>query len=53
VIGYDQAAAVAKEAHQSGRTVREVVRDQQLVSEEELEELMDPMHMTEPGVPGH
>ncbi len=52
VIGYDKAAAVAKEAHQSGRTVREVVRDQGLVSEEELAELLDPMHMTSPGVPG-
>jgi len=53
VIGYDKAAAIAKEAHQSGRTVREVVREQQLVSEQELEELLDPLHMTEPGVGGH
>jgi len=52
VIGYDKAAAVAKEAHQSGRTVREVVREQRLVSDEQLEELLDPMHMTSPGVPG-
>jgi fumarate hydratase class II len=52
VIGYDKAAAVAKEAHRSGRTVREVVRDQQLVPDEQLEELLDPTHMTSPGVPG-
>jgi fumarate hydratase class II len=52
VIGYDEAAAVAKEAHQSGRTIREVVRERQLLSEEQLEELLDPLRMTEPGVPG-
>ena len=52
VIGYDQAAAVAKEAHRSGRTIREVLRQQQLLPEEQLDELLAPMRMTEPGVPG-
>jgi len=52
VIGYDKAAAVAHEAHESGRTVREVAEEQNLVSNEELDRLLDPMHMTEPGVPG-
>ena len=52
VIGYDKAAAIAKEAHQSGRTVREVAREQAVLADEELDELLDPMSMTEPGVPG-
>ncbi len=52
VIGYDKAAAIAKEAHQSGRTVREVTREQKVLSDEELDKLLDPMRMTEPGVPG-
>ena len=52
VIGYDKAAAIAKEAHQSGRTVREVAREQKVLSDEELDKLLDPMRMTEPGVPG-
>ncbi len=51
-IGYDKAAAIAKEAHQSGRTVREVTREQKVLSDEELDKLLDPMRMTEPGVPG-
>ena len=51
-IGYDKAAAVAKEAHQSGRTVRAVVREQKLMHDDELEKLLDPRRMTEPGVPG-
>lgn len=52
VIGYDKAAAIAKEAHQSGRTVREVALEQEVLPSAELEELLDPMNMTEPGVPG-
>jgi fumarate hydratase class II len=48
VIGYDAAAAVAKEAYESGKTVREVAREKGLVSEEELTRLLDPMSMTKP-----
>ncbi len=48
VIGYDAAAAVAKEAYASGKTVREVAREKGLVSEEELTRLLDPMSMTKP-----
>ncbi len=53
VIGYDQAAAIAKEAHTTGKTVREVARAQEVLPEDELDELLDPLRMTEPGVPGH
>lgn len=52
VLGYDKAAAIAKESYETGRTVREIAREKQLVSEEELEEILDPRRMTEPGVPG-
>ncbi|HEX3604451.1 MAG TPA: class II fumarate hydratase [Candidatus Dormibacteraeota bacterium] len=48
-IGYDAAAAIAKEAFRSGRTVREVARDRTELSDEELTELLDPVRMTEPG----
>jgi len=48
VIGYDAAAAVAKEAHETGKTVRQVAREKGLVSEEELTRLLDPMSMTKP-----
>ena len=36
------AAALAKEAYQSGRTVREVAREKSGLSEERLEALLDP-----------
>ncbi len=48
VIGYDAAAAIAKEAYESGQTVREVARAKAILSEEELTRLLDPMNMTKP-----
>ncbi len=50
VIGYDAAAAIAKEAAASGRTVREVAREKTDLSEEELDRILDPAKMTEPGL---
>jgi fumarate hydratase class II len=47
-IGYDAAAAIAKEAFASGRTVREVARERTSLTEAELAELLDPVAMTEP-----
>jgi fumarate hydratase class II len=47
-IGYDAAAAIAKEAFRSGRTVREVARERTDLTEDELRELLDPERMTEP-----
>jgi len=48
-IGYDAAAAIAKEALASGRTVREVARERTDISEAELSELLDAEAMTRPG----
>jgi len=46
VIGYEQAAAIAKEAYRSGRTVREVAREMSGISEDRLNELLDPRSQT-------
>jgi fumarate hydratase class II len=48
-IGYDAAAAIAKEAYASGRTVREVAREKTDLTEDELTDLLDPEKMTAPG----
>jgi len=48
VIGYDKAAAVAKEAYASGKTVREVAKEQKLLSDSELNRLLDARSMTSP-----
>jgi len=48
-IGYDRAAAIAKEAQASGRTVREVAREQSGLSDQELDSVLDAEAMTRPG----
>jgi fumarate hydratase class II len=50
VIGYDAAAAIAKEAARTGRTVHEVAREKTELSDEELDRILDPATMTEPGL---
>jgi fumarate hydratase class II len=52
VIGYDRAAAIAKQAHKTGKTVREVALAEEVLPEEELRRLLDPQPMTETGIPG-
>src|SRR4029079_12124284 len=51
VIGYDEAAALAKEAFKSGRTIRELALERGLAADE-LDRLLDPAAMTEPGLGG-
>jgi fumarate hydratase class II len=46
VIGYDKAAAIAKEAYRSGRTVREVARELSGIPEDRLNQLLDPRSQT-------
>ncbi len=48
-IGYDAAAKLAQEALRTGRTVRELAGERKLLPPAELERLLDPRRMTEPG----
>ncbi len=48
VLGYEVASRVATEALASGRSVREVVLERQLIPEEELDRLLRPEAMTRP-----
>jgi fumarate hydratase class II len=49
-IGYDAAAAIAHEAYQSGRTVREVALQRSQIAPEELDRLLDPERLVVPGL---
>ncbi len=49
-LGYKEAAAIAQEAHRTGKTVREVVLEKKLVPEKELDALLDLSAMTQPGI---
>jgi fumarate hydratase, class II len=48
LIGYERAAALAKEALEAGKTIRELCREKGLLSEEQLDEALDPARMTRP-----
>jgi aspartate ammonia-lyase len=47
-IGYAKAAALVKESVASGKTIVEIAREQKLLSEEQIAEILDPKNMTEP-----
>jgi fumarate hydratase, class II len=49
IVGYDEAAKMAKEALASGRTIRELARERGF-SDEELDRIIDPGKLTEPGL---
>jgi fumarate hydratase, class II len=51
VIGYDEAAKLAKEAFKSGRTIRELALERGMTADD-LDRLLDPASMTEPGLEG-
>jgi fumarate hydratase class II len=47
-IGYEKAAALAKEAFKTGKTIRQLCREQQVLPEEQLAEALEPWRMTRP-----
>ncbi len=53
-LGYDTAAALAKEAYVTGRTLRELVLEKKLLDAATLDRALDPLAMTKPGasIPG-
>jgi fumarate hydratase class II len=48
-IGYDAAAALAKEAYETGRTIRDLAHERTSLSETELDQLLDPTTMVDRG----
>ena len=49
-IGYDAAAAIAKEAASTGQTIREVAKLRTEITEGQLDELLNPEEMTKPSL---
>jgi fumarate hydratase class II len=49
-IGYDAAAAIAKESVATGKTVRELCVEKQILPPEELASILDPYAQTEGGI---
>jgi len=51
-IGYAKGAEVVKEALASGKTIPQVVHEKKLMSKEDLDRILDPFKMTQPGITG-
>ncbi len=47
-IGYEKAAALAKEAFRTGKTIRQLCEEQEILPPDVLADVLDPMKMTEP-----
>jgi fumarate hydratase class II len=50
LIGYDNAAKIAKKSHATGRTVRELAYEESGLSREQVDEALHPHGQTEPGL---
>ena len=48
-IGYKHAATIAKTALKTGKTIRELVLEEGIMDEKQLDEVLDPYHLTVPG----
>ncbi|HEX8034431.1 MAG TPA: aspartate ammonia-lyase, partial [Ktedonobacterales bacterium] len=51
-IGYHESATIAQEQVRTGRDIRDIVRERNLLPEEDLAEILKPQAMTEPGIAG-
>ncbi|HET9328507.1 MAG TPA: class II fumarate hydratase [Candidatus Eisenbacteria bacterium] len=52
LIGYDQAAEIAKRSFKEKRPVRELAREMTTLSPQEIDAALDPRRQTEPGLEG-
>lgn len=51
-VGYQKAAEIAKEAIKTGESVRKLIIEKGLLTKKQMDEIMDPVQMTEPGISG-
>ena len=45
-LGYETASALAKEAYETGRAIRDIILDQGLLTEDEINHILSPKEMT-------
>ncbi len=51
VIGYSRAAEIVKKSLATGKTIPEVCLEEKVLTQSELDRILDPYRMTEPGLP--
>lgn len=51
-IGYDRAADIAKKALEQDKTIRDILKEEHVFSNSRIEEILNPLEVTKPGIPG-
>ncbi len=51
-IGYDNASKIAKESVESGKPIPRLILEKKLMTEDQLQKVLDTKSITEPGIPG-
>lgn len=51
-IGYDRAGEIARKALAEGKTIREVLYEENILPKEKIDEILNPYGLTTPGIPG-
>lgn len=51
-IGYDRASEIAKKAQKEQKTIRQVLMDEEIMTEEKIEQILNSYQVTKPGIPG-
>jgi aspartate ammonia-lyase len=51
-VGYEVAARIAREANLTGKPVRELILRDKVLTQEQLDAILDPFEMTKPGIAG-
>lgn len=51
-VGYQKAADIAKKALKTDKSIRSLILEEGLIDAGNLNEILDPVHMTEPGISG-
>lgn len=50
IIGYSKASEVIRKSMRTGKSVKEVLLEQDFLSQEQLDQVLSPLSMTEPGI---
>ncbi len=51
-VGYEAASRIAKRALEEDKSVKSIILEEGILTEEELDEILNPHEMTEPGIAG-
>jgi len=46
VLGYEKSTQLANEAYKSGKGILEIIREQKILTEQQIAELLDPAKLT-------